>query len=260
MTDTVLYHVENNVGYVTLNRPEKLNAIDIETHLLLKDVLLKADDDPENRVVVITGAGRGFCSGGDTGRMGGGSFGKANRRAVMSPGRHLVDTIINMEKPTIAAVNGPAVGLGATIALLCDIVVMADEARIGDRHVNVGLVAGDGGAVIWPLLIGPAKAKEFMITGRLIHGPEAERIGLIARSVPQAELMSTVHELADEIAGLPPYAVQATKASVNKILEAVSGLVLDTSLAYEHLSMKTEDHQEALRARKEKRAGVYTGN
>ena len=120
-------------------------------------------------------------------------------------------------------------------------------------------MAGDGGVIIWPALIGVAKAKEFLMTGRLIGGPEAERIGLVSRSVPSDELHETVLSLAEELASLPPYALQATKASINKIVAAMTGLVLDTSLAYEHLSMKTEDHREALRARAEKRPGNYTG-
>lgn len=257
--DSVGYTVEDNIGWITLNRPAQLNAIDLETHVLLQQTIQRADRDPANRVVVITGEGRGFCAGGDTTRMGSGRFGSDDRHAVLSPGRHLVDTMVATEKPFIAMVNGPAVGLGATIALFCDIVVIADEAKIGDRHVNIGLVAGDGGAVIWPALIGVARAKECLMTGRLLGGAEAERIGLVSRSVPLAELRATVLALAEELAALPPYALQATKASINKHLAASSALVLDASLAYEHLSMKTEDHQEAVRARSEKRPGTFTG-
>jgi enoyl-CoA hydratase len=259
--ETVVLSTEGRISVITLNRPERLNAINLSTHLLLAKRLKEADRDPHTRVVVLTGAGRGFCSGGDVKDMvGRDSFGiEEGRKAVLSPGRDLVDTMVRMEKPLIAMVNGVAVGLGATIALLADVVMMADEASIGDRHVSVGLVAGDGGALIWPLLVGPSRAKEFLMTGRMIKGPEAERLGLVSRSVPLADLRGAVMELAEELAGLPPYAVQATKASVNRILAAVSGLVLDTSLAYEHLSMKMEDHQEALRARAEGRPGEYVG-
>jgi len=258
--DTVLLSTEGRISFITLNRPERLNAINLNTHLLLAQRLREADLDPHTRVIVLTGAGRGFCSGGDVKDMvGSDSFGIAGRKAVLSPGRDLIDTMVRMEKPLIAMVNGAAVGLGATIALLSDVVMMADEASIGDRHVSVGLVAGDGGALIWPLLVGPSRAKEFLMTGRMIKGSEAERMGLISRSVPQTELRGAVLELAEELAALPPYAVQATKASVNRILSAVSGVVLDTSLAYEHLSMKTEDHREAVRARAERRPGEYVG-
>jgi enoyl-CoA hydratase len=159
----------------------------------------------------------------------------------------------------IAQVNGVAVGLGATIALLSDIVLMADDAKIGDRHVNVGLVAGDGGAVIWPLLVGPAQAKLYLMTGRMIPAAEAERIGLIAKAVPVETLAAEVEKLVQELAALPPYAVQATKSAVNRAVAANAGTVLDVALAYEHLAMHTADHQEALAAWAEKRQGEYVG-
>ncbi|WP_298752844.1 enoyl-CoA hydratase/isomerase family protein [uncultured Serinicoccus sp.] len=256
---TVLLESRDGVSWVTLNRPERLNAIDLDTHLLLNTTLQQADVDPDTRVIVLTGAGRGFCAGGDVkGMEGKSSFGTSSMQ-VHSPGRHLINTMVSLEKPVIAMVNGVAVGLGATIALMADVVIMAEEAKIGDRHVNVGLVAGDGGAVIWPLLIGLSRAKEMLMTGRMLTGPEAASIGLISRAVPQERLQHEVTELAEELAGLPPYAVRATKLSVNRLLSAVQGTALDVSLAYEHLSMKTADHQEAISAWREGRPGVYTG-
>lgn len=265
MTDSdlkpVLLTRTGPVHVITLNRPDRLNAIDPDMHELLEQTLREADRSDDSRVIVITGAGRGFCAGGDVkGMVGKTSFGKPGRKRVLSMGRHLVDTLIRTEKPLIAMVNGVAVGLGATIALLSDVVVMARDAKIGDRHVNVGLVAGDGGAVIWPLLIGPAKAKLHLMTGRLVDAEEAERLGLIWKAVPADELDTEVMALAAEIAALPPYAVQATKSAINRALQAMSGVVLDTSLAYEHLSMHTADHQEALAAWAEKRAGTYVGH
>ncbi|CAN5345039.1 enoyl-CoA hydratase/isomerase family protein [soil metagenome] len=258
--DSVTLSREGHIHVITLNRPERLNALDTDAHERLEHLIRKADRDDDSRVIVITGAGRGFCAGGDVKKMvGNDSFGREGRTRVLTPGRDLVDTIIRTEKPIIAMVNGVASGLGATIALLSDIVIMSEDAKIGDRHVNVGLVAGDGGAVIWPLLVGPARAKEYLMTGRLLTGTEAERVGLVSRAVPLSELRTVVMSLAEELAALPPYAVQATKASVNRILEAVSGVVLDASLAYEHLSMKSADHQEALAAWAEKRPGKYVG-
>jgi enoyl-CoA hydratase len=153
-----------------------------------------------------------------------------------------------IEKPIVAAVNGPAVGLGATVALLCDVVVMAKEAKIGDRHVNVGLVAGDGGAAIWPLLVGVNRAKELLMTGHLLTGDEASQIGLVNRVVPLVDLDKTVSEIAEELAELPPYAVRGTKVSVNRILRAQVEKVLDVSLALEELSMLSEEHKRACMA------------
>jgi enoyl-CoA hydratase len=248
------------VHQIVLNRPARLNAINPEMRDLLTSTIQQADRDKDSRVIVITGAGRGFCAGGDLkGMVGQMSFGEAGRKRVLSGGRDLVDALLRAEKPLIAMVNGPAIGLGATIALLCDLVVMADGATIGDRHVNAGLVAGDGGALAWPLLIGPSKAKYYLMTGRLLDAKEAERIGLVSRAVPADDLRAEVAALADELAGLPPYAVQATKVSVNRILQAVAGVVVDSSLAYEHLSMHTDDHQEAVAAWVEKRPGNYVG-
>ncbi|PMB98092.1 enoyl-CoA hydratase/isomerase family protein [Brevibacterium luteolum] len=255
---TVSYRVSDGVGTITLNRPDVMNAIDADTHLALQHALKRADHDPEARVIVLTGEGRAFCAGGDIkGMQGKTAFGDPSR--VLSVGRDLIDLLVRTETPLIAKVNGSAIGLGATIALYCDVVCMDEEARIGDRHVNVGLVAGDGGAAIWPLLVGPAKAKEMLMTGRLISGKEAETMGLIAYALPGKELDSKVQEIADELKALPPYAVKATRASVNKLIQEATSSVLDLSLAYEHLSMKTNDHQEAVSAFIEKRPGNYHG-
>ncbi|OYO24692.1 enoyl-CoA hydratase [Enemella dayhoffiae] len=259
MSDTVLLENREGVSWITINRPDSMNALDPATHEKLRGALQAADVDPDTRAIVLTGAGhKAFCAGGDVkGMVGETSFGGADR--VLSVGRDLIDILTRLEKPIIAAVNGVAVGLGATIALMCDITYLADTARIGDRHVNVGLVAGDGGAAIWPMLIGPSRAKEFLMTGRLMPAEEAERIGLVSRSVPAAELLDTVAALAGELAALPPYAVRATKLSINKMMQLQVAQLMDLSLAYEHLSMKSADHQEALQAFLEKRPGTYTG-
>ncbi|GAB3708844.1 enoyl-CoA hydratase/isomerase family protein [Mariniluteicoccus flavus] len=256
--ETVLLEAVGQVARVTINRPDSLNAIDPETNLLLQETLRRADLDTETWAIVLTGAGRAFCAGGDVKGMQGKSvYGRADR--VLSIGRDLIDTLMRLEKPIIAAVNGPAVGLGATIALFCDVVYMADTAKIGDRHVNVGLVAGDGGSAIWPLLVGASRAKELLMTGRLLSAADAERWGAVSRAVPAGELEAEVMALADELCALPPYAVRATKTSINKMLQIQAAQIMDLSLAYEHLSMKQEDHQEALRAFAEKRKGTYVG-
>lgn len=254
----IIYDVSEGVATITFNRPELMNAVDVETHLALQEALKSADFDDDVAVIVLTGAGKAFCAGGDiSGMKGESSFGDGSR--VHSVGRHLIELLVQIEKPLIAKVNGAAVGLGATIALYCDIVYMSSTARIGDRHVNVGLVAGDGGAAIWPLLIGPAKAKELLMTGRLLSGSEAARIGLVSDCVEPDELDERVEELASHLASLPPYAVRATKLSVNKLVHDSMLKAFDLSLAYEHLSMKSDDHQEAVSAFLEKRRGVYTG-
>lgn len=145
------------------------------------------------------------------------------------------------------------------MALFCDVIIASEDAKIGDPHVSVGLVAGDGGAVIWPLLCGLAKAKEYLMTGDLMTAAEAERIGLINHVVPQAEVMPKSMELAHRLANGPTLAIRWTKLSCNKRLRDEVNLVLDASLAVETLSMISEDHQEATRAFVEKRTPQYKG-
>lgn len=250
---------DGGIAVVTLNRPERLNAVSPEMHHELQELFAAIDGDADTNVVVITGSGRGFCSGGDTKTMGSRHSDTQEPLRVYSRGRHLISAMLAVEKPLVAMVNGPAAGLGATIALFCDVVFMSDAATIGDRHVNVGLVAGDGGAVMWPLLVGPLRAKEFLMTGRMLSPEEAVGLGLVNREISAAELEAQTLEFAREVAAQPPYAVRATKASINRYVQFVNSHVLDASLAWERISMRMEDHQEALRARAENRAGNYQG-
>ena len=245
----ITFELKGRVMVMTLNRPEKLNAVNGAMHEEITKGLREVARDADSSVIVLTGAGRAFCAGGDVSTMDsaeGFDSSRADPDAVSGEG--LVDALIRIDKPVIAMVNGAAVGLGATIALLCDVVVAANDAMFADRHVNVGLVAGDGGAVIWPLLIGPARAKEFLMTGDAVSGVEAERIGLINHAVPREQLVDYTMQLADRLAALPQFAVRATKVAVNRIVRLAAYNVLDISGALESISMKREDHREAARA------------
>jgi enoyl-CoA hydratase len=179
--------------------------------------------------------------------------------ALFMEARKIIVDLLEVQQPIIAAVNGPATGLGATLALFSDVIFAADNARIGDPHVRVGVVAGDGGAVIWPWLVGAARAKEFLLTGDLLTAVEAERIGLINHVVPADQLMATALALAQRLATGPTQAIRGTKASVNKILRETVNLVLDTSLALERYCFSTADHKEAIQAFVEKREPKFTG-
>src|SRR3569832_1020845 len=175
------------VARVAINRPATLNAVTMEVHKDLEDVWLALDQDPSVKVVILTGEGRAFVAGGDLRRMAerlDTPEGREHLLSVTPKARRLLSSIVDFHKPLIAAVHGDAIGLGATLALFCDIIIIAEDARIGDPHVHVGVSAGDGGAVIWPLLVGPAKAKEFLMRGNLIKGVEAERINLVNHAVP----------------------------------------------------------------------------
>ena len=173
--------------------------------------------------------------------------------------KRLIFSLLDCPKPVIAKLNGHAFGLGATIALFCDLVFAVPGAKIADPHVRVGFVAGDGGAVIWPHLVGHARAKEYLLTGRAILAEEAERIGLINRVVPADQIDAVVDEFADELAGGPKLAVQWTKMSINIALKQQAQAILDASVALEALSNMTHDHAEAVTALREKRPPVFTG-
>nr|WP_322109349.1 enoyl-CoA hydratase-related protein [Steroidobacter denitrificans] len=215
--------------------------------------------DPETNVLVITGAGRTFSAGGDIEYM----QRMIDRPEIflegMAPGKQLLHSILDCPKPIIAKVNGPAIGLGATIALFCDLIIAADHAKIADPHVKIGYVAGDGGAAIWPQLIGYARAKEYLLLGDTLTGEQAASIGLINRAVPAADLDKVVDEFAQRLASGAPRAVQWTKLAVNIRLKEVVNAVIDASFAYEALSNLTKDHQEAVNAFRDKRPPLFTG-
>jgi enoyl-CoA hydratase len=258
--ETIQISKDNGIAVLTLNRPERLNAVNPAMHSELATIFTALDADPDVRVAVLTGAGRGFCSGGD---FGPGRDAQAPRKSglsLMQEARRIVDGMLDLEKPIIAAVNGAAVGLGATIALFCDVVIAARNARFGDPHVKMGLTAGDGGAVIWPLLVGVNRAKQLLMTGDLIYADEAYNLGLISQVTDEGASLDEATKLARRLADGPQYAIQSTKVSVNKLIKALSNLVLPVSLALEEVSMTKEDHREAVRAFQEKREPRFTGN
>jgi len=251
---------EGKVAVLTMNRPEALNAINPQLHTELEDIFADVGRDDDIQAAVLTGSGRAFCAGGDVKGMDAREFDSTlGAGAVIRNAKRLIHNLLDIEQPIIAAVNGHAVGLGATLALFCDVIIASENAKFGDPHVTVGLVAGDGGAVIWPMLCGLAKAKEYLMTGDLLTATEAERIGLINHVVPQDEVMSTAMQLAQRLANGPSKAIRWTKLACNKRLRDEVNLVLDASLAVESLSMLTEDHREATRAFTEKRAPRYKG-
>ncbi len=249
---------EPHILKITINNPEHLNAIAPPIHTELSRIFPEIGADDETRVVLLTGAGRAFSAGGDVNNMRA-TWRNRDIATLMREAGQIVHGILDLPQPIIALVNGHAVGLGATLALTCDVVFAAEGARIGDRHVNVGLVAGDGGALIWPLLVGPHRAKQFLMTGELIQAADAAAMGLINKAVPADQLEATGLELARQLAALPPLAVRWTKLSVNKTLKLVANAAFETSLAWEAASMLSQDHLEAVSAFIEKRQPDFTG-
>jgi enoyl-CoA hydratase len=237
---------EGRILVLALDRPP-MNAVDAELHGELASIFYDVGNDRDTDVVVLTGTGRAFSAGGDTAWFRQMAKDPRALDVVQREGRLIIHTLLDVEQPVIAAVNGPATGLGATLALFADTIFMADTARIGDPHVKMGIVAGDGGAIIWPWLVGPARAGE------------AERIGLVNHVVAAGDCVGRAMEFARRLAAGPTLAIRWTKLSVNKLLKASVNLVLDASLALEVQTLRTEDHQEAVRAFDEKRAARFQG-
>jgi enoyl-CoA hydratase len=256
---TFLFERRGRLLHASFNRPQTMNAIDSVAHEELARFFAEVTADPLTDVVILSGVGRAFSAGGDLDHI---------QAMIDEPDKFLKDLqdakrivfgMLDCPKPIIAKLNGHAVGLGATIALLCDVIFAVPTAKIGDPHVKIGFTAGDGGAFIWPHLLGHARAKEYLLTGRLMTAEEAERLGLINHVVPAAEIDRVVDEFAQELLKGAMRAIQWTKLSVNIGLKQTAQAVLDASLAYEALSNVTADHQEAITALREKREPKFTG-
>ncbi|NPC56691.1 enoyl-CoA hydratase/isomerase family protein [Caenimonas soli] len=250
---------DGRVLTIALHRPEQRNAVNGRLHTELSRVFTDAQRDPDSDVVVLTGSGAAFCAGGDIDWMQSHVDDPDEFDRMAREGKDIVFTQLDLEKPLICKMNGHATGLGATLALLSDIVVASDEAKIGDPHVSVGLVAGDGGALIWPQLVGYAKARKYLFTGELLTAAEAERIGLITDVVPLAQLDEQVQALAQRIAGGATKAIRWTKITSNLPLRALFHAHFDAGLAYECLSNRSADHAEAVKAFRERRKPQFTG-
>ena len=233
---------------VALNRPEAENATDARMHAELGQVFYDVAADPASDVIVFTGSGTAFSARGDPMWFRELVDSKESWERTRLDAKRIVFGVLDCEKPIIARVNGAAIGFGATLALLCDVVIAAESASFGDPHVKGGLNAGDGGAIIWPQLIGFARAKEYLMTGEVLTAREAERIGLINRAVPDETLDDAVYGLADRLAGGPTRAIQWSKTAANIALKQVAHAIMDASMAYESLTNASADRLEAMRA------------
>lgn len=247
------------VRVVTLNRPEAMNATNEALHDALIGVWKHLATDPDARAVVLTGAGRAFSAGGDMNHFVELWDDRATRQKEIDGAGQLIREILAFPLPLVAAVNGPAVGLGCNLATSSDIVLIAESAHLMDPHVSVGLTAADGGAPSWPLLMGMLRAKEYLLTSKKIPAQQAVELGLATRMVPDADLLPEAIKVAQRLAALPPQAVQSTKRALNMHLErAISG-VIDYALAREFESFDTPEHQRIVRAflaRSKKPAGA----
>jgi enoyl-CoA hydratase len=255
--ETIALERKDRLLTITLNRPAALNAFNEQMHRDVVDVMAFASEDEHSDVLVLTGAGRAFSAGGDLAHLA-----ENVRRPELFDGdvrraKRLVYTVLDLEKPLVCRLNGHAVGLGATMALLCDVIFAADTAKIGDPHVNVGLVAGDGGALLWPQRIGCARAKEYLLTGELLSARKAEEIGLVNHCVPAAELGAAVDAFCRRLLNGATNAIRGTKVLVNLELKRIAHTLMDIGMAYEAATVRSDDHREAVDALREKRSPAF---
>jgi enoyl-CoA hydratase len=250
---------DGGVLEVVIDRPDsELNAVDARLHEELARLFPRLQAEREARAVLLTGSGRAFSAGGDFG-----FFPSLQDRTALEhlrvDARNLIYDLLDVPLPIVCAVNGHAMGLGASIALLCDVIFMARSATIGDPHVKVGIVAGDGGTVAWPLAVGPARAKQYLLTGDPVTADEAERIGLVNFAVADDALHDAAMAFARRLAAGAPLAIRYTKAAVNASIKAEAARSFDQAIAYEIATFATADHAEALAALAERRPPRFTG-
>ena len=257
--DTIRVERDGHVLRCTIDHPSsELNAVDAALHRDLAALFARLRAETDARAVLLTGAGRAFCAGGDFNWF----------PQLQEPGalehlrrdaKRMINDLLDCEIPIVCAINGHAIGLGASIALLCDVIYMARGARIGDPHVRVGIVAGDGGAVIWPLLVGPARAKRYLLTGDALDADEAERIGLVNEVCEPDALDGAAMDMARKLASGAPLAIRYTKLAVNKLIKDALNTAFDASTALELVTFRSDDHREALEAMREKREPNFRG-
>jgi enoyl-CoA hydratase len=244
---------------VTIDNPaSEMNVVDEALHTELARLFRELNTETTARCIVLRGSKRAFCAGGDFSW-----FPQlrdiARLEALRVDAKAIVWNLLDVPVPIVCALHGSAMGLGASIAVLCDAIVMADDAKLGDPHVRVGIVAGDGGAAIWPLAVGPAVAKRYLLTGDPLDAATALRLGLVTDVVPAAALGEATIALASRIAAMAPLALRATKQAVNAQVKQALSLSFDASTNAELVTFLSADHAEALAAISERRAPVFEG-
>jgi enoyl-CoA hydratase/carnithine racemase len=256
----MLYRIEGNIAVLTLNRPEAKNAFSPEMLALWRQFIEEAKTDDRVRVIIVTGRGDTFCSGGDIRDMAEGRLRSWDMKKFLWDGVHrIVLALEDLDKPIIAAINGAAMGAGLDMAIMCDLRVCSDQARLSESYILLGLVPGDGGAYFLPRLIGIGKALELLFTGDILSPQEALEIGLINRVVPHDGLMEETMRLAEKIASKPPLAIRMMKRAVYQAQTSTLRAHLDYISSQIALLSETQDHLEAARSFLKKRKPVFEG-
>ncbi|MEM7411815.1 MAG: enoyl-CoA hydratase-related protein [Myxococcota bacterium] len=256
---TLHFDRPGDVLRVTIDHPDsKLNAVDALLHDEFTRLFRELKREDQARAILLTGRGPAFSAGGDFAWFP--TLDDLEKlEHLRRDAKQMIWDLLDVELPIVAAVNGPAVGLGASLALLCDVIFASEAASFVDPHVRVGIVAGDGGAAIWPLLVGPARAKQYLLTGDPVPAPLAAEMGLVNEVVPADALEEHALAFATRLAAGAPLAVRYTKQAVNKLVKDALNTSFDTSTALEIVTFQSEDHQEALAAMQEKRAPRFRG-
>ena len=249
-----------SVAEITFNRPELLNRFDDVMQVELVEALDSVRRDRDVRAVLLASTGKTFSSGGDLEVLMECHRHLPQRLRLVDDGRRLLAALLDIPQPIVVALHGDAVALGATVALACDAIVAVRSAFLSDPHVNVGLVAGDGGCLVWPQSIGMLWAKRFLLTGDRLSAEEAYKLGMVTDLVDSPEqVLPVARALAERIAALPPLAVQGTKRALNRVLQHRASEVIDLSFAHEVTSFESTDVIEAVGAIRERRAPIYRG-
>ena len=251
--ETIALSRKGRLLTLTLNRPDTLNAVNRKMHEELADAFNFAALDEHSDVVVLTGAGRAFSAGGDLEHIANNAANPNLFDEEMRLAKRIVFAMLDLDKPLVCRLNGHAVGLGATLALLSDVIFAAENAKIGDPHVALGLVAGDGGAAIWPQRIGFGRAKEYLLTGELLTAGKAAEIGLVNHCMPAGELDGAVEAFCERLLNGSRNAIRWTKVLINLELKRVATAVMDAGIAYEAVTVRSADHREGVKALLEKR-------
>ncbi|MGI5398268.1 enoyl-CoA hydratase/isomerase family protein [Streptomyces sp. CA-135486] len=261
MSSDVLHRVENGVSWVTLNRPEAMNAVTRDQRERIIALLADASADPSLRAVVITATGKGFCAGADLRgtTVAGERVAGDVARTIRLGAQRLISAVLDCEKPVIAAVNGTAAGIGAHLAFACDLVLAAEPASFIEVFVRRGLVPDGGGAYLLPRLVGPQRAKELMFFGDALPASDAERLGLVNRVVPADDLAKTAREWAQRLAAGPTRAIGLTKQLVNASLDADRATAFAAEAAAQEINMTTRDAKEGVASFVERRTPEYRG-
>jgi 2-(1,2-epoxy-1,2-dihydrophenyl)acetyl-CoA isomerase len=257
--ETLFHDRSDAVATITLNRPEARNALDIAMRRELVAALDEVEADEAARVLVLTGAGGHFCSGGDVKTMREKRSTAAEGRARVELLNAMVKRLVDFPKPTIAMVDGYAVGAGSNLALCCDLIVASDRAKFGELFWKIGLVPDGGGTWLLSRVVGLARAKELIFTADVIDAAEAARIGLVNRVVPAAELQRATRTLAEKIAAGPPAVLRMAKHMVNRAATSDLAAALDLEAFSQGIALASDDHQEGLRAFFDKRTARFTG-